>query len=130
MFDPNVLTIGTGTEEHANYGMDFINATKTIKEQCPYVKISGGIFNLSFGGEDSQVNSFCLFATCHLRIWDGCWYCQCTQRITHSELEDDMKLLCENLIFYKCDDATDDMLERTTYKRACNDTKKKGLILP
>ena len=41
-----------------------------------------------------------------------------------------MKLLCENLIFYKCDDATDDMLERTTYKRACNDAKKKGLTLP
>merc|ERR550537_1862353 len=49
IFDPNVLTIGTGMEEHANYGIDFINATKTIKEQCPYVKISGGISNLSFG---------------------------------------------------------------------------------
>jgi 5-methyltetrahydrofolate--homocysteine methyltransferase len=36
-------------EEHANYGVDFINATKTIKEICPYVKISGGISNLSFG---------------------------------------------------------------------------------
>src|SRR5210317_735623 len=49
VFDPNVLTIGTGMEEHANYGVDFINATKTIKEICPYVKISGGISNLSFG---------------------------------------------------------------------------------
>jgi 5-methyltetrahydrofolate--homocysteine methyltransferase len=49
IFDPNVLTIGTGMEEHANYGVDFINATKTIKEICPYVKISGGISNLSFG---------------------------------------------------------------------------------
>merc|ERR1712194_889920 len=49
VFDPNVLTIGTGMEEHSNYGVDFINATKTIKEQCPYVKISGGISNLSFG---------------------------------------------------------------------------------
>merc|ERR1712161_71706 len=49
IFDPNVLTIGTGMEEHANYGVDFISAVKTIKEQCPYVKISGGISNLSFG---------------------------------------------------------------------------------
>jgi 5-methyltetrahydrofolate--homocysteine methyltransferase len=40
IFDPNVLTIGTGMEEHSNYGVDFINATKIIKEQCPYVKIS------------------------------------------------------------------------------------------
>jgi 5-methyltetrahydrofolate--homocysteine methyltransferase len=36
-------------EEHANYGVDFITATKTIKETCPFVKISGGISNLSFG---------------------------------------------------------------------------------
>eukprot|EP01037_Dinobryon_pediforme_P048654 gene48654-biopygen17268 len=49
IFDPNVLTIGTGMEEHANYAVDFITATKVIKEQCPYVKISGGISNLSFG---------------------------------------------------------------------------------
>jgi 5-methyltetrahydrofolate--homocysteine methyltransferase len=49
IFDPNVLTIGTGMEEHANYAIDFIEATKIIKEQCPYAKISGGISNLSFG---------------------------------------------------------------------------------
>merc|ERR1719223_1747958 len=49
IFDPNVLTIGTGMEEHNNYGVDFINATRTIKQECPYVKISGGISNPSFG---------------------------------------------------------------------------------
>merc|ERR1719223_2587221 len=49
IFDPNVLTIGTGMEEHTNYGVDFINATRTIKQECPYVKISGGISNPSFG---------------------------------------------------------------------------------
>merc|ERR1719252_509036 len=49
VFDPNILTIGTGMEEHSNYGLDFIRACKTIKEQCPYVKISGGVSNLSFG---------------------------------------------------------------------------------
>ena len=48
VFDPNVMTIGTGMEKLTNYGIDFINAVKTIKEQCPYVKISGGISNLSF----------------------------------------------------------------------------------
>jgi cobalamin-dependent methionine synthase I len=44
IFDPNVLTIGTGIEEHANYAVDFIVATKRIKEECPYVKISDAIF--------------------------------------------------------------------------------------
>merc|ERR1719353_2753164 len=49
IFDPNILTIGTGLEEHNNYGVDFINATKQIKELCPLAKISGGVSNLSFG---------------------------------------------------------------------------------
>jgi 5-methyltetrahydrofolate--homocysteine methyltransferase len=48
IFDPNVLTVGTGMEEHANYAVDFIRATKWIKENLPYAKVSGGISNVSF----------------------------------------------------------------------------------
>jgi methionine synthase I (cobalamin-dependent)/very-short-patch-repair endonuclease len=48
IFDPNVLAIATGIEEHNNYGVDFINATRWIKENLPYAKISGGVSNLSF----------------------------------------------------------------------------------
>jgi 5-methyltetrahydrofolate--homocysteine methyltransferase len=48
IFDPNVLTVGTGMEEHANYAVDFIHATKWIKENLPHAKISGGISNVSF----------------------------------------------------------------------------------
>jgi 5-methyltetrahydrofolate--homocysteine methyltransferase len=48
IFDPNVLTVGTGLEEHANYAVDFIRATKWIKENLPLAKVSGGISNISF----------------------------------------------------------------------------------
>eukprot|EP01061_Rhynchopus_euleeides_P014753 TRINITY_DN25445_c0_g1_i1.p1 TRINITY_DN25445_c0_g1~~TRINITY_DN25445_c0_g1_i1.p1 ORF type:complete len:1287 (+),score=638.92 TRINITY_DN25445_c0_g1_i1:414-3863(+) len=48
IFDPNVLTIATGLEEHNNYGVDFLNATKWIKENLPHAKVSGGLSNLSF----------------------------------------------------------------------------------
>jgi len=48
IFDPNVLTVGTGLEEHANYAVDFIRATKWIKENLPHAKVSGGISNISF----------------------------------------------------------------------------------
>jgi len=48
IFDPNVLTVGTGIEEHNNYALDFIRATKWIKENLPYAKVSGGISNVSF----------------------------------------------------------------------------------
>jgi len=48
IFDPNVFAIATGIEEHNNYGMDFIEATREIKQRCPHVHISGGLSNLSF----------------------------------------------------------------------------------
>ena len=48
IFDPNVLTVGTGIEEHNNYAIDFIKATKWIKENLPHAKVSGGISNVSF----------------------------------------------------------------------------------
>ena len=48
IFDPNVLTVGTGMEEHANYAVDFIKATQWIKENLPHAKVSGGISNISF----------------------------------------------------------------------------------
>jgi hypothetical protein len=52
------------------------------------------------------------------------------EMIPYCELEDDMKLLCENLVFNKTPGATDDMLERTEYKWACMDATKKGLLMP
>lgn len=48
IFDPNVFAVATGIEEHDNYAVDFINATRTIKARCPHVHISGGLSNLSF----------------------------------------------------------------------------------
>lgn len=48
IFDPNILTVATGIEEHNNYALDFINATKWIKENLPYAKVSGGVSNISF----------------------------------------------------------------------------------
>ena len=48
IFDPNVFAVATGIEEHNNYGVDFINACRRIKERCPHVHISGGLSNLSF----------------------------------------------------------------------------------
>ncbi len=48
VFDPNILTVGTGLPEHANYAVDFIEAVRTIKKECPGAKTSGGVSNVSF----------------------------------------------------------------------------------
>ena len=55
IFDPNVLTVATGMEEHANYAVDFIRATKWIKENLPLAKVSGGISNVSFSFRGNNV---------------------------------------------------------------------------
>ena len=48
IFDPNIFAVATGIEEHNNYAVDFIEATREIKKRCPYAKISGGVSNVSF----------------------------------------------------------------------------------
>jgi 5-methyltetrahydrofolate--homocysteine methyltransferase len=55
IFDPNILAIATGLEEHNNYAVNFIEATRIIKAECPGVKISGGISNLSFSFRGNDV---------------------------------------------------------------------------
>ncbi len=54
IFDPNVLTVGTGIDEHANYGVDFLRATRWIKENLPGARVSGGISNVSFSYRGNQ----------------------------------------------------------------------------
>jgi 5-methyltetrahydrofolate--homocysteine methyltransferase len=48
IFDPNILTVATGIEEHNRYAINFIEATRQIKERCPHAKVSGGVSNISF----------------------------------------------------------------------------------
>jgi 5-methyltetrahydrofolate--homocysteine methyltransferase len=55
IFDPNILTVATGIEEHNNYAVDFIEATRAIKRLCPAAKISGGVSNISFSFRGNDV---------------------------------------------------------------------------
>jgi 5-methyltetrahydrofolate--homocysteine methyltransferase len=55
IFDPNILTVATGIEEHNNYAQDFINATRWIKENLPGAKVSGGVSNISFSFRGNNV---------------------------------------------------------------------------
>ncbi len=55
IFDPNILTVGTGIEEHNNYAVDFIEATRWIKQHLPHCKVSGGVSNISFSFRGNNV---------------------------------------------------------------------------
>eukprot|EP01038_Epipyxis_sp_PR26KG_P006007 gene6007-8276_t len=134
IFDPNVLTIGTGMEEHANYGVDFIEATKVIKEECPFVKISGGISNLSFGFRGvnkirESIHSVFLYNAIVQSGMDV-GIVNSHEMIGINNIEPDLKILCENLVFNKTPQATEQMLERTTWEKEAEAAKKKGLPIP
>merc|ERR1719162_1204594 len=134
IFDPNVLTIGTGMEEHANYGVDFMNAVEKIKEVCPYVKISGGISNLSFGFRGvTKIRESIHSVFLHHAILDhgmDVGIVNSHELLAVDDLEDDMKQVCYDLVFNRTEDATDNMLERTNYERACIQAIKKRLPPP
>jgi 5-methyltetrahydrofolate--homocysteine methyltransferase len=55
IFDPNILTVATGMEEHNNYAVDYINATRWIKANLPFAKVSGGVSNISFSFRGNNV---------------------------------------------------------------------------
>ena len=55
IFDPNILTVATGIEEHDNYAVNFIEATRQIKQVCPGAKVSGGVSNISFSFRGNDV---------------------------------------------------------------------------
>jgi 5-methyltetrahydrofolate--homocysteine methyltransferase len=121
-------------EEHVNYGIDFIKATKRIKEECPYVKISGGISNLSFGFRgvtkvrESIHSVFLQHAIMEAGMDVG--IVNSHEMLAYDDVEPDMRELCENLVFNKHPEATEEMLVRTTYEKACQEARKKGLALP
>jgi 5-methyltetrahydrofolate--homocysteine methyltransferase len=121
IFDPNVLTIGTGMEEHANYGIDFINATKTIKEQCPYVKVSGGISNLSFGfrGVTKIRESIHAVFLHHAILESGMdvGIVNAAEMLAVDELEPDIRKAAEDLVFNKTEDATEEMLNLSSREK-------------
>ena len=130
VFDPNVLTIGTGMEEHAAYGIDFIKATKRIKELCPYVKVSGGISNLSFGfrGVMKIRESIHSVFLNHAILESGMdvGIVNPSEMLMLTEVESDLRTACSNLVWNKTPDATDVMLDFTQKERAAIEARKKG----
>jgi len=133
IFDPNILTIGTGMEEHANYAVDFIGATKIIKEICPFVKVSGGISNLSFGfrGVTKIRESIHAVFLYHAIMDSGMdvGIVNSRELLSINDLSKDMRENCENLIFNKSPDATDIMLEYTKrIKSSMDERKNKGIV--
>ena len=110
IFDPNILAIGTGIEEHARYGLNFIEATRKIKELLPDVKISGGVSNVSFAfrGNDfvrEAFNAAFLYHAIHAGLDMG--IVNAGQLAVYEDIEPSLRERVEDVIFDRRSDATE-----------------------
>uniref|UniRef100_A0A8C3B9C7 Methionine synthase n=1 Tax=Cairina moschata TaxID=8855 RepID=A0A8C3B9C7_CAIMO len=113
IFDPNILTIGTGMEEHNLYAINFINATKVIKETLPGAKISGGLSNLSFsfrGMDAIREAMHGVFLYHAIKYGMDMGIVNAGNLPVYDDIHKELLQLCENLIWNKDPDATEKLL--------------------
>lgn len=114
IFDPNIFAVATGIEEHNNYAVDFINATKWIKDNLPYAKISGGVSNVSFSFRGNDLAREAIHTVfLHHAIKAGL-----TMGIVNAgmiglydDLSDSLKEAVEDVILNRRPDATERMID-------------------
>ncbi|TWT53035.1 Methionine synthase [Rubripirellula amarantea] len=114
IFDPNILTVATGMDEHNNYAVDFVNAVARIKKECPGAKTSGGVSNISFSfrGNDpvrEAIHSAFLYKAVQAGLDMG--IVNAGQLEVYEEIPKDLLERVEDVLWNRRDDATDRMLE-------------------
>ncbi len=114
IFDPNILTVATGMEEHNNYAMDFIRATRWIKENLPHAKVSGGVSNVSFSFRgNNKVREAMHAAFLYHAIAAGMdmGIVNAGMLEVYEEIEPELKELVEDVLLNRRPDATERLVE-------------------
>ncbi|MDA7950807.1 MAG: methionine synthase [Pirellulaceae bacterium] len=114
IFDPNILTVGTGIAEHDNYAINFIEATRKIKELCPYAKVSGGVSNISFSFRGNNIvreamHSAFLYHAVQAGMDMGIVNAGMLE--VYEEIPKDLLTHVEDVLFNRHPEATDRLLE-------------------
>ncbi|KZX78803.1 methionine synthase [Oleiphilus sp. HI0009] len=131
IFDPNIFAVATGIEEHNNYAVDFIEATRWIKENLPHANISGGVSNVSFSfrGNDAvreAIHSVFLFHAIKAGMNMG--IVNPGQLVIYDEIDPELKERVEDVVLNTRDDATDRLLEiADKFRGAVGETKAENL---
>ena len=113
IFDPNVLAVATGLEEHNDYAVAFIEATRQIKATCPGARVSGGISNLSFSFRGNDVvreamHSAFLFHAIRAGLDMG--IVNAGQLVVYEDIPEDLRVHVEDVLFNRRPDATERMV--------------------
>jgi len=114
IFDPNILTVATGMEEHNNYAVDFINATRWIKANLPHAKVSGGVSNISFSFRgNNKVREAMHSAFLYHAIAAGMdmGIVNAGMLEVYEEIEPELKTLVEDVLLNRRPDATERLVE-------------------
>jgi 5-methyltetrahydrofolate--homocysteine methyltransferase len=114
IFDPNILTVATGMEEHNNYALDYINATRWIKANLPHAKVSGGVSNISFSFRgNNKVREAMHSAFLYQAIAAGMdmGIVNAGQLEIYEEIEPELKVLVEDVLLNRRPDATERLVE-------------------
>ncbi len=114
IFDPNIFAVATGIEEHSNYGLAYIEATRRIKAELPYVHVSGGVSNLSFAFRGNErvreaMHSVFLYHAIHAGMDMG--IVNAGQLALYDDIDPELRDLVEDVILNRRADATDRLLE-------------------
>jgi len=114
IFDPNILTVATGMEEHNNYAVDFINATRWVKANLPHAKVSGGVSNISFSFRgNNKVREAMHSAFLYHAITAGLdmGIVNAGMLEVYEEIEPELKVLVEDVLLNRRPDATERLVE-------------------
>ncbi|CBE69016.1 MAG: methionine synthase [Candidatus Methylomirabilis oxygeniifera] len=114
IFDPNILTVATGLEEHNRYAVDFIEATRWIKANLPYCKVSGGVSNVSFSFRGNNavreaMHSAFLYHAVHAGLDMG--IVNAGQLTVYADITKDLLEVVEDVLLNRRPDATDRLVE-------------------
>ena len=114
IFDPNVLTVATGLDEHRNYAVDFIEATRWIKQNLPGARVSGGVSNISFsfrGNNTVREAMHAAFLYHAIRAGLDMAIVNAGQLAVYEEIEPELRERVEDVLLNRRDDATERMVE-------------------
>ncbi|HRI21111.1 MAG TPA: methionine synthase, partial [Panacibacter sp.] len=107
IFDPNIFAIATGIEEHNNYAVDFIEATRIIKQKMPLAKVSGGVSNVSFsfrGNDHVREAIHAVFLYYAIKAGMDMGIVNAGQLVVYDEIEPQLRTLCEDVILNRNND--------------------------
>jgi 5-methyltetrahydrofolate--homocysteine methyltransferase len=113
IFDPNIFAVATGIEEHNNYGVDFIEATREIRRRCPHAHVSGGVSNLSFsfrGNEPVRRAMHSVFLYHAIAAGMDMGIVNAGQLDVYDAIDPELRDLVEDVVLNRRPDATDRLL--------------------